>query len=385
VGGAEETGVYRGGTHRACAPEETLERVLPHLETLGVTRIADLTGLDRVGIPVFAAIRPRGRILQTTNGKGLRAVDARVSAIMEAVEHWHCESRPGGLVRARAGDLPGAVGPDRLPRYVGSPDEGADRELEWLPAIDLFDAQTPGWIPASAVLETSEPRVFDFSTNGIATGNTTTEATLHALYEVIERDVVTRCIQRGFTLRPPHAERVRPETVDDERLRTLFDRVRAAGLDIALIRLHALNDLPVFWAALLDPNPFHPCTRVNFGYGVHLSPVVAAIRAITEAAQARLSFIHGVREDLRQRILAATDAAISPVFDYFRGLEPVLDWPTLRDQSSDDLETDLDALLDWLRASGSTDVYRVDLTRRDPGLPVVKVVAPGREIDRRFF
>ncbi|HSB67827.1 MAG TPA: hypothetical protein VLT62_00645, partial [Candidatus Methylomirabilis sp.] len=49
---------YRDGTHRLTIPEETLARVRPHLAAMGVTRVANITGLDRIGIPVVMVCRP---------------------------------------------------------------------------------------------------------------------------------------------------------------------------------------------------------------------------------------------------------------------------------------------------------------------------------------
>ncbi|MGZ5563350.1 MAG: YcaO-related McrA-glycine thioamidation protein, partial [Halobacteriota archaeon] len=45
-------------THRVMPPAETLKRVQSAVPDIGVTRIADITGLDRIGLPVFSAIRP---------------------------------------------------------------------------------------------------------------------------------------------------------------------------------------------------------------------------------------------------------------------------------------------------------------------------------------
>ena len=38
---------YFEGTHRTHSPAETLARLRPMLPTLGITRVANLTGLDR--------------------------------------------------------------------------------------------------------------------------------------------------------------------------------------------------------------------------------------------------------------------------------------------------------------------------------------------------
>src|SRR6185503_3875678 len=90
---------YRDGTHRAAMPAATWRRFAPAAKRAGITRIAELTGLDTLGIPVFAAIRPMGRSLSTQQGKGLVPDAARVSALMESLETWTAEQLEAKVVR----------------------------------------------------------------------------------------------------------------------------------------------------------------------------------------------------------------------------------------------------------------------------------------------
>ena len=83
--------LYRVGTHRVVAPEKTLERLRPHMARLGITRLANVTGLDRVGIPVVMAMRPNSRSVAVSQGKGVDLDAAKASALMESVESWHAE------------------------------------------------------------------------------------------------------------------------------------------------------------------------------------------------------------------------------------------------------------------------------------------------------
>ena len=62
---------YFHGTHRVCTPEETLARLQPLLRPMGITRIANVTGLDRTGIPVVMVCRPNARSVTVSQGKGL--------------------------------------------------------------------------------------------------------------------------------------------------------------------------------------------------------------------------------------------------------------------------------------------------------------------------
>src|SRR5215471_21083408 len=68
-----------------------LRTLQPKLAAVGITRLADVTGLDRVGLPVVLAVRPLGRSLAVSQGKGLTREQAAVSAILEAMELHHAE------------------------------------------------------------------------------------------------------------------------------------------------------------------------------------------------------------------------------------------------------------------------------------------------------
>jgi ribosomal protein S12 methylthiotransferase accessory factor YcaO len=61
-----------GGTVRERTAEEALDRLKPLLPEFGITRIADVTGLDTIGIPVMTVVRPLARSLSVSQGKGLR-------------------------------------------------------------------------------------------------------------------------------------------------------------------------------------------------------------------------------------------------------------------------------------------------------------------------
>jgi ribosomal protein S12 methylthiotransferase accessory factor len=88
--------LYTKDTHRVVSPEETLKRVEKLLPDIGVTRVAEISGLDRLGIPVYSAIRPGSQqgAISVYAGKGATPVEARVSVIMESVERYSSEMQP---------------------------------------------------------------------------------------------------------------------------------------------------------------------------------------------------------------------------------------------------------------------------------------------------
>src|SRR6516165_9803382 len=82
---------FRRGTHRLVTPSETLARVRPLAARMGITRLGNITGLDRIGIPVAIAVRPNSRSVSVSQGKGLELPQAMASALMEACEGLHAE------------------------------------------------------------------------------------------------------------------------------------------------------------------------------------------------------------------------------------------------------------------------------------------------------
>jgi len=72
--------LYQKETHRTRSPEETYEAVHDLTGPAGITRVADITGLDRIGIPVFSCIRQVAAegAITVYNGKGATPIAARV-------------------------------------------------------------------------------------------------------------------------------------------------------------------------------------------------------------------------------------------------------------------------------------------------------------------
>ena len=89
AGGPPSPKGFRLGTHRAIDPRETIERIRPHMAAMGITRVANVTGLDRIGIPVVMVCRPNSRSLAVAQGKGLDLDAAKASGLGESIEAYH--------------------------------------------------------------------------------------------------------------------------------------------------------------------------------------------------------------------------------------------------------------------------------------------------------
>jgi YcaO-like protein with predicted kinase domain len=111
------------GSHRTRLPIETLAQLLPIKHRFGITRIANVTGLDRIGLPVVLATRPNSRSVAVSQGKGTSIEAAKASAVMEAVELWHAENFLHPMTYASYSEIEQggrAMDVSRLPRIKNS-------------------------------------------------------------------------------------------------------------------------------------------------------------------------------------------------------------------------------------------------------------------------
>ena len=377
---------FRRGTHRAVAPAETLARVRPLMARMGITRLGNITGLDRIGIPVAVAVRPNSRSVSVSQGKGFDLAQAMASALMEACEGFHAEEA-GPFRTACYRDL-AAREPVVDPAALGSAGKAFDpaAEIGWAAGWDVLRDE-PCWLPADIVHTdyTAEPSgYFLAGSNGLAAGNHLTEALIAAICELIERDAIA--LWQAGGIHRQAASEIDLESVDDADCRLLLDQYAAAGITVRLWNATTDLDVASFLCQIRDPSPGDPERLRRFvGAGCHPDRAVALSRALTEAAQARLTYIAGIRDDLlpahyREPENADIADALFDALAQQSGRLALRDAPHF---AGDDLTDDVRAVLRRLAVAGLTRVVAVDLTRAEFGIPVLRAVIPGLEADPR--
>ncbi|HEY2028549.1 MAG TPA: YcaO-like family protein [Myxococcales bacterium] len=260
---------------------------------LGVSRVARVTGLDRAGVEVACAVRPLGHVLQVANGKGLSWKEARATALSEAAELWAAERVDAReLLFGSARELGASLGDDELvaPRLLTM-----DTRIAWRRGRELASGREV-LVPAQAVhcpprgAPPLGPAAIRWTTNGMGAHPGREEAIRHALLELRERDQLARALPQGWT---PHAIRTRKLEAGELGL---WQQLRDARLLAHLFDLS--GELPVVGAILfdLDEGP----VPVTAGYACGETPSEAAMGALLEAAQSRLTEVHGAREDVAQ-------------------------------------------------------------------------------------
>jgi YcaO-like protein with predicted kinase domain len=388
VRGAERPSNKLPGTSRTRSAADTLSLLTPLTARFGITRLANVTGLDVVGLPVWQAVRPNARSLSVAQGKGVDHVSAKVSALMESLEAYHAEharcpvrveSRRALSREARVIDaarLPRSnIGHfhDDLPLPWARGEHLTTGEVLYVPFELVHSNFTVPRVPASGV--------FVGSSNGLGAGNHGAEAALHGLCELVERDAETLFSIGGA--RAKTQARVSLDTVDGPGARALIARLRDAGLEVMIWDMTSDVALPAFSTVIFDlaSDPLLNPRPAAEGSGCHFDRDVALCRALSEAAQARLTSIAGSRDDLTAARYDAFQSEAS--LSYWRAQ---VSSPATRSfaeaphqAGAATVDEDLAHVVERLAERGVDEIAVVDVS--SPGVPLsfVRVVAAGLE------
>jgi ribosomal protein S12 methylthiotransferase accessory factor len=362
-------------------PAETLKRIQSVVPEVGITRVADISGLDRLGLPVFSAIRPSAAegAISVYAGKGTTETEARVSVIMEAVERFSAEVKnfEERLLfdsYEHLAAINGVVSPAELilPGHFSS-----STKIEWYPSWDLLSNEEV-LVPANAVFHPYSPvrgkwQLFRSNTNGLASGNVMEEAIFHGLMEVIERDAVSIAeINRnpGLGL-----------NVGAGRVGEIIDKFESQSVVVRLWWVPTDTGIPTVVAAS-DDEKMRDASLLVMGAGSHTDPEIAALRALTEVAQSRATQIHGAREDTNRESVARMIG-----YERMKRLnrhwleEPreMIELGTFQTAATTSIDRDIKIVLDRLQSVANR-VIVSDITVSAIGVPTVRVIIPGFEV-----
>lgn len=380
-----------GSFDRSVPLAQTLALIPELKRRFGITRIGETTHLDRTGIPTYCAIVPNSPdLLSVYNGKGLTRDAAMASAVMEAVERQAGAAPPIQTHRRSLRDVRDYLDLDAL----GVLPDARDLVVDCAWGTDVVSGEVVPVPMALVQCPWHGEAIFSFSTsNGLASGNTLTEAVYHALSELIERDVWSlmhvRCslvpqFFRGVGARDEAHARELDLPSGRRNVDALVSRCNSAGLQLRVLILEE-GALPlVALATAIEPASDPP--MVHLGLGCSCSPEHAIVRAITEAVQSRVTDIQGARDDILRPEEAANTRAHTRRLKTFPQNRWQVDMPAdrvslaeLTDGSSDDIASDLTAAIHALSHEGVDRVVAIDLSPTRLPIHVVRIVAPALE------
>lgn len=368
---------------RAAPASVTLKHARRLGARLGITRVTDITRLDRVGIPVFVSIRPNARpgSLCVNAGKGVTQEEAQVGAWMEAIEYALAEPGVSSVECVEASARQILDGHTRAEAILDfGPRMGMQIPLEapmqCVAAEEILSGSTC-LVPAELVFlpfPSIGPHWFGSSSCGLASGNTLLEATVHALSEALEHDITSFHYLNDTSI-PLCPESFSPPASD------LVNAIRATGLKLSVCYLPNVFGLPCFKATIHDPDT-ESLRLFNGGYGCHPCRSIALTRALCEAAQSRLSFIHGGRDDLPAwETLTDDNACKGRHRNSIRHTQTPMNLAEVPDFEPKvrTLEACFAVLVRCLNIAGLNRVCRVVFTDRGDELQIIRILVPGLE------
>jgi ribosomal protein S12 methylthiotransferase accessory factor YcaO len=416
--------------------KDTLNEIIQSCNKIGVTRISNITFMDRLGVPNFSAVLPGTEdIIWVYSGKGLAISDAKASALMEAIERHSSlpSTYAGTFIRGSYSELSKSYNKVLHPGQVVEPVNPGFSEkecMDFMPGFDLLTKE-PVLIPSEIALYRYSPRngamsVFShFHTNGLASGNVLEEAICHALCEVIERDAVSiadlcaSCIPYTVigniinSLKDEHvigreltSIMVGDKFVDDPSIfpdvdtgeiaeefgpiKNLVDRFSEIGIPLYIKDITQKDiGIPTFVASSTEWIT-HDYGYFARGYGACPDSRIALIRAITEVSQTRAANIQGSRDDLKKIEYKAYDEIYKRKWQFMPATRSPVNCPNINETNrikfsevntyeNDDILKDIKLILYRLKKAGLKRAIIVDLTDPKVGIPVVRAIVPGLE------
>jgi len=396
--------------------EETIKTILPVSSNIGITRLADITDMDILGIPNFSAVLPGTEdYIWVYSGKGPTRMDAKASALMESIERY--SSLPSGnrnkMIQGSYKEV-SKVSKILHPSNVVEPmilEYDDEMIMDFLSGYDLVNNDRI-LIPAPLALfrySPKPPAINPFAyhhTNGLASGNVLEEAICHSLCELIERDA-TSLAELNASALPYNFLRTMTKYLSDNGLEidpvdgTEFvdDDSKYPDVDISNIDFKPISNLvkkfndakiPLIIKDITSPIgvPTFNASSIEWitedygylaeGHGTHPDARIALLRAITEVSQTRAANIQGARDDLRKISYGNSNSDEKKTWQFMKS-KNTIQFSEIKSFIHDDILDDINFILSRLVSNGLKQVIVVDLTNPQIMIPVVRTIVPGLE------
>ncbi|MDE4908658.1 YcaO-like family protein [Methanogenium marinum] len=368
--------ITTSGIPRTCTAKDTYDTAVTLTEEAKIADLIDITEKDRLGIPVWCTIRPKERLGKVTAGAGRTTDDAKCAAMMGTVERYSSTYSGGQMDIASYEEvgLTRAVDPEELilPR---KPEIG--EKLHWLAGQDILHDERV-YIPANAVYHPYDPigmanQLFRSDPNGLGAGCVAEEAIIHGIYEVIERDALSRA-ETNYSL----GKRLIPESGTPAG--TLMEIFAAEGIEVTMWLLNDTYGIPTV-AAVADDTITQDPFMIMMAASTHPDPNVAAEYTLLKLARNRVSQIFseevGIFSGRSAMVEKAGYERYKRINRIWFGNTQVISTDKIEGTQYTATDEELHAAIAAV-APHTDRICVVDLTRTP--LPVWRVVIPGFEV-----
>lgn len=404
------------GTSRIQPVEKTLDKVYPMITELGISRLANITDMDRLRIPNYSAVLPGTEdYIWVYSGKGPTKNHAKASAIMESIERFSALQRnyTNKLIQGSYEELSKSYNILKYDEVIEPLSFSLDPKMimDYCMGYDLLNDKDI-LVPASLVIfrfvpksPSVNPYAF-YHTNGLASGNVMEEAICHALCEVIERDstsiaeLVTSAfqfhilktmensfIQNGVKVRTIESKKfiddngIFPDVdlndLKNEHIQDLLKRFNDCQISLNIKNITSNLEIPTFIASSVEWIN-HDYGYLVEGHGTHPDSRIALMRAITEVSQSRAANIQGSRDDLRKMKYDFEDSDDKRSWQFMKSTFDVK-FSQIKSFYNEDILDDIQLILKVFKEKGLTKSIIVNLTNPKFNIPVVRAIVPGLE------
>ncbi len=404
------------GTSRIQPVEETLKKVNPLVKQIGITRVADITDMDRLRIPNYSAVLPGTEdYIWVYSGKGPTKNHAKASVIMESIERFSSlpANYEGKILTGKYKELSKSYDVLKYDEVIEplSFQLTDEMNMDYCIGYDLIN-QKDILIPSSLAIfryNPNPPSINPYSffhTNGLASGNVMEEAICHALCEVIERDAVSiaefsssafqyhllKTIENGFLNNGIRIRSLESKNFIDDN--TVYSDIDLNGLDYPPVKkivreFHKCQislkvkditteiGIPTFIASSVEWVN-HDYGYLVEGHGTHPDSRIALMRAITEVSQSRAANIQGSRDDLRKMKYDPQNSDENKSWQFMASPKKKA-FTEVNSFYNDDILDDIKLILGNLKNKGFKNAIVVNLTNSRLQVPVVRIIVPGLE------
>lgn len=404
------------GTSRIQPVEETLKKVNQLVKQIGITRVADITDMDRLRIPNYSAVLPGTEdYIWVYSGKGPTKNHAKASVIMESIERFSSlpANYEGKILTGKYKELSKSYDVLKYDEVIEplSFQLTDEMNMDYCIGYDLI-SQKDILIPSSLAIfryNPNPPSINPYSffhTNGLASGNVMEEAICHALCEVIERDAVSiaefsssafqyhllKTIENGFLNNGIRIRSLESKNFIDDN--TVYSDIDLNGLDYPPVKkivreFHKCQislkvkditteiGIPTFIASSVEWVN-HDYGYLVEGHGTHPDSRIALMRAITEVSQSRAANIQGSRDDLRKMKYDPQNSDENKSWQFMASPKKKA-FTEVNSFYNDDILDDIKLILGNLKNKGFKNAIVVNLTNSRLQVPVVRIIVPGLE------
>ena len=378
----------RGKQSHYLPVDEAWEIAWEEGRNIGVKRIADITGYDRVGIPVFNSIKPTTCGSSVQHGKGLTRMASKISALMESLERFHSVNPDIEAFEATYNEVASdmAVIPFERLLHTRGGLLNKDMPILWTVGWDLANHEKTAAPLAMVELagRRSQDKTFktghmQASSNGLAAGFHILEAISQGLLEIIERDGITCHTFKSGALNLPIPEKwIDLESIPYPEVIGLAETYIRAGITPHLYDCTTDVGIPVYNCFLFDNQ--HPEYMCVHGMGAGMRSRDAMARALTESAQSRAVFNAGSRDLLFREEFETTSCSSSQsVYRIARKQKKYPFSPENDMEETNDYSIQINHCIDRLKGVGLNQVIVFPLVPETASIQVVRVIVPGAE------